>query len=340
MISTDVTTATGVLTGATQTIVLGFYFLANSDLVVTRTRAGTITTLTLDSDYSVLGAGNESGGSITVTGQEAGDVITVVRTVPITQLVDLVPLTRLSSTLLEQALDKLTMIGQQLKRAVDASGLLPTRTASTSLGVDSSGNWVQRSASDLFTFLKTFAGLFGTTAGTITEGNDARLSNNRNPTAHAASHAAAGSDPVTPAAIGAATAAELDDLSEVTAAIQTQLGGDSIIASEAISATAPFVNIYNNGGVVTCRNANATNATKPVCGFVTTSVSSGGMAIIYNVGIITGLSGLTGGLVYLSTTNGTATNTPPSTAGNIIQPLGTAISATTIRVNISSFEGV
>jgi hypothetical protein len=37
---------------------------------------------------------------------------------------------------------------------------------------------------------------FGTTAGTFTQGNDARLSDSRTPTSHAASHAAAGSDPV------------------------------------------------------------------------------------------------------------------------------------------------
>ena len=119
MLSTDTSTATGVLTSSTQTITLGFYFMANTDLVVTRTRSGVITTLTLDSDYSVLGAGNESGGSITVTGQASGDVITIVRTVPYTQLVDLVPLTKLSETLLEQALDKSTMMAQQLRRDLD-----------------------------------------------------------------------------------------------------------------------------------------------------------------------------------------------------------------------------
>lgn len=171
MISTDTSTATGVLTGPTQTIALGFYFMANTDLVVTRTRAGVITTLTLDSDYSVTGANNESGGSITVTGQASGDVITIVRTVPYTQLVDLVPLTKLSETLLERALDKLTMLCQQLKRSVDASGLLPTRTASTSLGVDGAGNWIQRSASELFTFLKTYGEFFGTTSGTVAAGD-------------------------------------------------------------------------------------------------------------------------------------------------------------------------
>jgi hypothetical protein len=40
------------------------------------------------------------------------------------------------------------------------------------------------------------AGSFGTSAGTFCEGNDARLSDDRDPNLHAASHAAGGSDPV------------------------------------------------------------------------------------------------------------------------------------------------
>lgn len=44
----------------------------------------------------------------------------------------------------------------------------------------------------------------GTTAGTVAAGDDARFSDDRTPTAHAASHGSAGSDAVTPAAIGAA----------------------------------------------------------------------------------------------------------------------------------------
>lgn len=43
----------------------------------------------------------------------------------------------------------------------------------------------------------------GTSSSTVTVGNDSRLSNSRTPTAHATSHASGGSDPVTPAAIGA-----------------------------------------------------------------------------------------------------------------------------------------
>ena len=118
MISTDTSTATGVLTGPTQTIVLDFYFMANTDLVVTRTRAGVITTLTLDSDYSVLGAGNESGGSITVTGQASGDVITIERTIDYKQISDYIPLTKLSATTIERDFDRCAMRDQQIVRRV------------------------------------------------------------------------------------------------------------------------------------------------------------------------------------------------------------------------------
>ena len=118
MISTDTSTATGVLTSSTQTITLGFYFIANTDLVVTRTRSGVITTLTLDSDYSVNGAGHESGGSITVMGQAAGDVITIERTIDYKQISDYVPLTKLSATTIERDFDRCAMRDQQIVRRV------------------------------------------------------------------------------------------------------------------------------------------------------------------------------------------------------------------------------
>jgi hypothetical protein len=50
----------------------------------------------------------------------------------------------------------------------------------------------------------TIAADFGSTAGTICQGNDARLSDSRTPTAHKSTHAIFGSDPLSPTDIGAA----------------------------------------------------------------------------------------------------------------------------------------
>jgi hypothetical protein len=55
---------------------------------------------------------------------------------------------------------------------------------------------------------RTLAPDFGTGVGKVTQGNDARLSDARTPTTHAASHGSAGSDPVTPGAIGGALLVE------------------------------------------------------------------------------------------------------------------------------------
>lgn len=49
---------------------------------------------------------------------------------------------------------------------------------------------------------------FGTTSGTVCQGDDARLTNARTPTSHASTHAEDGSDPITPEDIGAEPAFE------------------------------------------------------------------------------------------------------------------------------------
>lgn len=64
----------------------------------------------------------------------------------------------------------------------------------------------------------------GTTAGTVAAGDDSRLSDARTPTAHASTHAAAGSDAVSPASIGAVASTTVTAIWKGTAAAYAALG--------------------------------------------------------------------------------------------------------------------
>lgn len=104
----------------------------------------------------------------------------------------------------------------------------------------------------------------------------------------------------------------------------------AVTASEALAAGA-VVSFWSNAGTVNVRNANATDATKLPQGFVTAAVASSGTATVYFAGQINAAaSGLTvGAPVYLSTTSGAVTSTPPSGSGNLVAMLAqTAYSAT------------
>lgn len=103
----------------------------------------------------------------------------------------------------------------------------------------------------------------------------------------------------------------------------------SIPASENLAA-GDFVNIHNSTGAKV-RKADATTSGKEAHGFVLSAVTSGNNATVYFEGTNTAVTGQTPGVVFLASTAGTATATPPSGSGNVVQQIGLATSATGIN---------
>lgn len=118
-----------------------------------------------------------------------------------------------------------------------------------------------------------------------------------------------------------------------TSVLPPGIGTDtaSVVASEALAA-GDFVNIWDNAGTANVRKADATTAGKEAIGFVLEAVLSTASATVYFEGRNTQLTGLTpGARQYLSTTPGGRTETAPATAGNVVQHLGAAYSATALN---------
>lgn len=133
---------------------IGFRFLEDSHLSVVKTvtATGVETTLVLNVDYTVTGAGAALGGSLTLTAPLAvGSALTIQRDVPITQETDYVESDGFPAEAHEDALDKLTMIAQQLQNVLGRSIRVPelagisempdaATRANKVIAFDSSGN--------------------------------------------------------------------------------------------------------------------------------------------------------------------------------------------------------
>lgn len=105
----------------------------------------------------------------------------------------------------------------------------------------------------------------------------------------------------------------------------------SVVASEAL-ADGDFVNVWNNGGVFNVRKADGSTVGKEAHGFVLAAYLSAASALVYFEGSNTHVTGAVAGDQYLSaTTAGKFTATPPSGSGQVIQQLGVATSATSIK---------
>jgi hypothetical protein len=101
-------------------------------------------------------------------------------------------------------------------------------------------------------------------------------------------------------------------------------------ASAAISA-GMLINLWSNAGVLSVRPADSTAAGSPADGYATAAIANGATGTVnLGQGIITGLTGLTLGAEYFLGTVGALVAVAPSAAGNVVQRVGRAVSATSL----------
>lgn len=108
--------------GATTVFSTGFYFLAASELVVTKTVAGVAVVQTLGVHYSVtMPAGVGLAGSVVMlVAPPAGSTLLIERTVPITQPTSFRLQGQFNPAIHEDQFDEVVFIAQQLARRVSA----------------------------------------------------------------------------------------------------------------------------------------------------------------------------------------------------------------------------
>lgn len=110
--------------GVTTAFSFPYYFLADADLVVVETviATGVQTTKTLTTDYTVSGAGDANGGTVTAVTAPASTVTwTIYRDPEATQKTDFVDNDPLPASSIENPLDKLTMIAQRSRDLIGRS---------------------------------------------------------------------------------------------------------------------------------------------------------------------------------------------------------------------------
>lgn len=118
-----------------------------------------------------------------------------------------------------------------------------------------------------------------------------------------------------------------------TSMMPVGIGADTatITASEALAA-GDLVNVWNDAGTPKVRKADASTAGKDAHGFVLAAVASSASATVYFEGTNTQMTGLTAGTQYLSAaTAGKTVSTAPTAAGNVVQRVGMATSATAMN---------
>lgn len=142
--------------GSTTAFSFPYLFYANADLtVILVASTGTETVQTLTTHYTVTGAENPAGGTVTMlTAPASGAKLVILREVDYTQELDLVDNDPLPADSVERVLDQQVMMAQQLKEITGRSLRFPVgdsaaltselpasaTRASKYLGFDASGN--------------------------------------------------------------------------------------------------------------------------------------------------------------------------------------------------------
>ena len=111
--------------GVTTVYTYPFEILEDDDLLAIKASStGSETTLVLNVDYTVAGAGSTTGGTVTLTAASrctSGYTLTLLRNIELTQETDYVDGEAFSAESLENALDKTMLIQQQQQEELDRS---------------------------------------------------------------------------------------------------------------------------------------------------------------------------------------------------------------------------
>ena len=122
--------------GSTTQFNYTFKIFADSDLqVIIRSAAGTETVKTITTHYTVAGAGNANGGSITFTAGNiptSTETVVLRRAVPQTQAIDYIANDPFPAESHEEGLDRATMTTQQIQEELDRSIKLSRTNTMTS----------------------------------------------------------------------------------------------------------------------------------------------------------------------------------------------------------------
>lgn len=156
--------------GTTMDWPVPFKFPDEDDLIVILTEDGTDTTLTLDDDYIVAGAGDDDGGTVTISPTvSAGVQVTIYRELDLDQPTQLTTAGGWFPKVHEGVFDRLTMLIQQLQDQLDRSLKLPATSTDDSDDLiqsvyDAAADAAASAATalDAISAAETAAGLVGT----------------------------------------------------------------------------------------------------------------------------------------------------------------------------------